>query len=180
MRDAEQKDGMPGAAAQRGTGERGQSLLEFALLLPLLMLLAVGIVDIGRAVYYTVVVNNAAKAGAEFGSQTSILASTTSQIIATAVCDANGGSPRFGCRTGILTASNVTVTTGCACDTGTGTSCNPMPPAGSCPGITQDCTGQIAECVQVQTTANFNTLFNWPGLPSSFTANGNTVMRVRK
>ena len=43
--------------------ERGQTLLEFALVLPFLMVLGVGVVDVGRAIYYTIAVNNAAAAG---------------------------------------------------------------------------------------------------------------------
>jgi Flp pilus assembly protein TadG len=178
VKDTQQHNNIPGAAATpRRTGDRGQSLLEFALMLPFMILLAVGIVEIGRAIYYTVAVNNGATAGAEFGSQDEITASNTTKMQLSAVCDANGGSPP-SCRSGILTTSNVTVTTGCACDTGTGTSCNPMPPANSCATIV--CSNQIAECVQVLTTATYDPLFHYPGLPTSYTANGKAVMRVRK
>jgi hypothetical protein len=44
--------------------ERGQSLVEFALILPILVLLLVGILDFGRAVYAFNTVNNAARQGA--------------------------------------------------------------------------------------------------------------------
>src|SRR5579862_7065820 len=160
------------------TGERGQSLLEFALMLPFLILLAVGVVEIGRSIYYTVAVNNGATAGAEYGSQTEITAADTMGITNTAVCDANGGSPP-SCQSGVLTSANVTVTNGCVCDNNdAGTSCNPMPASGSCVSIS--CSGQIAECVQVQTTATYSPLFNYPGLPRSYSASGKAVMRVRK
>src|SRR5260370_894536 len=100
-----------------------------------MMLIAVGVVDLGRVVYYTVAVNNAATAGAEFGSQTEITARDNLTITNSAVCDANGGSPPF-CRSGVLTSNNVTVQRGCVCDNDdAGTSCNPMPPAGSCTDI---------------------------------------------
>jgi len=46
---------------------RGQSLVEFALLLPILMLIVVVLVDLGRAVYYYSVVHNAAREGARYG-----------------------------------------------------------------------------------------------------------------
>lgn len=45
---------------------RAQSLIEFALLLPLLMFLVVGLFDIGRAVFYYSVLNTAAREGARF------------------------------------------------------------------------------------------------------------------
>ena len=43
--------------------ERGQALVEFALVLPILILLLVGIFDFGRAVYAFNTVNNAAREG---------------------------------------------------------------------------------------------------------------------
>jgi len=46
---------------------KGQSLVEMALLLPVLLLLAVVTFDLGRAVYYYSAVYNAAKEGARFG-----------------------------------------------------------------------------------------------------------------
>lgn len=44
--------------------ERGQALVEFALILPLFVLLLVGILDFGRAIYAYNTVNNAARQGA--------------------------------------------------------------------------------------------------------------------
>jgi hypothetical protein len=174
MRNAKRKHRLPDAQLRRG--EYGQTLLEFALLLPFMILLAVGVVELGRAVYYTVAVNNAATAGAEYGSQSEAAFGDNLGITNTARCDANGGSPP-SCQSGILTASNVTVTQGCRCDdSNLGISCNPMPAAGSCAGIS--CT-QTVKCLQVQTTATYTPLFNYPGLPSSYTANGKAVMRAR-
>jgi Flp pilus assembly protein TadG len=43
---------------------RGQSLVEFALVLPLLLLLLMGVFDFGRAIYAYNAVSNAAKEGA--------------------------------------------------------------------------------------------------------------------
>lgn len=170
------RPGMP----RRRNAEQGQSLLEFALMLPFLILLAVGVVELGRAVYYTVAINNAATAGVEYGAQTEITASDLTGMTKSAVCDANGGSPTTGCRSGILTTSNVTVWNGCTCDNNdAGISCNPMPAPGSCPANFA-CSGQIVECVEVQTTATYPSLFHYPLLPSSYTANGKAVMRVRK
>lgn len=47
---------------------RGQSVLELALLLPVLMLILVGAVDLGRIVQAQVVINNAARVGAQYAS----------------------------------------------------------------------------------------------------------------
>ena len=45
----------------------GQSLVEFALMLPILLLILVVLFDLGRAVYYYSVIHNAAREGARYG-----------------------------------------------------------------------------------------------------------------
>ena len=47
--------------------KRGQSLVEFALILPLLILIMVMIFDLGRAAFYYTVIYNAARDGARYG-----------------------------------------------------------------------------------------------------------------
>ena len=46
---------------------RGQSLVEFAIVLPLLMLIVFGVLDLGRAFFALVTITNAAREGARFG-----------------------------------------------------------------------------------------------------------------
>ena len=48
--------------------ERGQSLVETAVVLPILLLLVVAIVDFGRAFDAYIILTNAAREGARFGS----------------------------------------------------------------------------------------------------------------
>ena len=45
---------------------RGQTLIEFALVLPLLLLVVMGLFDIGRAVFYYAVLNSAVREGTRF------------------------------------------------------------------------------------------------------------------
>ena len=45
----------------------GQSLVEFALIVPLLLLIVFMLLDLGRAVYYYSVIYNAAREGARYG-----------------------------------------------------------------------------------------------------------------
>jgi len=47
--------------------EKGQSLAEIGLLLPVFLLAVMMVVDIGRAVYYYSVIYNAAREGARYG-----------------------------------------------------------------------------------------------------------------
>jgi hypothetical protein len=49
--------------------ERGQSLVEMALVLPLLLLLLAGIIDFGRAYNNYIIITNAAREGARFASR---------------------------------------------------------------------------------------------------------------
>lgn len=47
--------------------ERGQAMIEFAFIMPLLVLLLMGVFDLGRAVYALNVVSSAAREGARYG-----------------------------------------------------------------------------------------------------------------
>jgi Flp pilus assembly protein TadG len=52
----------------RHTAHRGQSMVEFALALPILIFLSVIIFDLGRAVYYSSAIHNAAREAVREGS----------------------------------------------------------------------------------------------------------------
>lgn len=49
------------------TLRKGQTLVEFALLLPALIFIAIIVVDMGRAIYYYSAIHNAAREGARYG-----------------------------------------------------------------------------------------------------------------
>ena len=53
---------------RRACDERGQSSVEIALVLPVLLLMLAGLVDFGRAFQAYIVVTNAAREGARYGS----------------------------------------------------------------------------------------------------------------
>jgi Flp pilus assembly protein TadG len=53
--------------AVRRSHERGQDLVEYALLLPIFLLLVMAIVDLGRATYYYSAIHNSAREGARYG-----------------------------------------------------------------------------------------------------------------
>jgi hypothetical protein len=48
--------------------DRGQNLVEFALIFPILFLVLMGILDMGRMTYYASALHNAAREGARYGS----------------------------------------------------------------------------------------------------------------
>lgn len=70
-----------------GKEERGQSLVEMAILLPLLLLLMIGLLDLGRAYYVIVALRDAADEGASYAS----IAPTDVSGVQARVADATGG-----------------------------------------------------------------------------------------
>lgn len=58
---------MPATKGHSQAGQRGQTLVEFALTVPILLLLCVGMLDIGWGVYYYNTLSNCAREGARFG-----------------------------------------------------------------------------------------------------------------
>ena len=68
--------------------KKGQSLVEFALVLPILLLLIFGLVEFGRLIFTYIAVNTAAREAARYGS---------------AVGEAGGGLRYYDC-TGIVNA----------------------------------------------------------------------------
>jgi Flp pilus assembly protein TadG len=59
--------------------KQGQSLVEFALVLPILLLILLGVVDLGRVYYAYVTLTNASREGARFGATYGWTTPTTTQ-----------------------------------------------------------------------------------------------------
>jgi hypothetical protein len=140
-----------------GRDDLGQALLELTLLLPFFLLLLIGTVEFGRLAYASIEVANAARAGVQYGAQNRATASDNLGMQQAAIYDA----PEVHGLTAVATHS-------CACSNGTASSC-----------IATDCSGaRMIEWVQVNTTALVDPLFHYPGLPKTFTLNGQAIMRV--
>lgn len=69
--------------------QAGQSLVEFALALPVLLLILLGLADFGRAFYYTTAISNAARAGAEYAAKNAG-SGATATTIGYKVCNETG------------------------------------------------------------------------------------------
>jgi Flp pilus assembly protein TadG len=140
----------------------GAALVELAFVTPILLVLVIGAVDFGRAYYVDLEVENAAHAGAEYGS----LNPTLTAGIATA---ARQSAPDL---------SNLTVmaqTWGCECSDGSSYSA-------SC-AITPTCTAyanrgsNVVHRVQITTSAVYTTLAPWPGIPSTINLSATATVR---
>ncbi|SNS93986.1 Flp pilus assembly protein TadG [Granulicella rosea] len=122
----------------------GASLIEVAIIMPVLLLLLVGAVDFGQAYYAAIEVSSAAEAGALYGVQQP---TDTAGMQAAAILDAPD----------VATIAAV-ATYGCQCSDGTGVSAN-------CSYAPTNCSSNIVNYVQVSTTATYTSILRFPGIP---------------
>lgn len=136
--------------------ERGSSLVELALVTPILLALMLGAVDVGRAYYLSMEVVGAAHAGAAYGV---VKPSDTTGIQAAAAADAPDvpgltvGTPSYGCE----------------CSDGSSYSANCT--------TTPSCVSNVVYRVNVTANATYKTWFPWPGIPSTFNLSSSASMR---
>jgi hypothetical protein len=150
---------MQKAASRRA--QRGQALVEVATFIPFLLFLTIGLIDVGKYTYYAIQVNNAARAGAAYGAQSTSAEAYTAGITAAVNTDASGLPSSAYSSSGHY----------CICANGVGGQqvCSPLPTcAGSHP----------LNYVYVNTSEQFNILFKMPWLPNTLTVTGSSVMRV--
>lgn len=143
------------------------ALVEFALVVPMLALLLVGIIEIGRFAYFSIAVANAARAGAQYGSYDTTRAVDTTGMQNAATAD------------GANNIANITATANdvCTCANTTTGAQSPSPPTHAQCG--QACaSGVNVTYVEVDTTGSFSPMFNYPLFPSSFSVSSKAIMRV--
>lgn len=174
-----------GKVHRRFLAESGQSLVELALLAPILVLLVIGVVEMGRYYYLSIVLENSAEAGALYGAQSLANSVDTTGIQTAADNDfQNNGQP-----VGNLTVTSVPpLSPVCGCDSGgslnpnppTSTYCSAVPPLGTNPSAGTCGAGQQwVVMVQVQAQATFTALTKFPGIPQSLTITRTVSMRVK-
>lgn len=142
--------------------EEGSALIELALILPLLLVLFMGAVDLGRAFYYSNTVVRAAEAGALYGSENPTdptgMIDASDEAMGTAFSNAPD-----------MSGVNSTAGYGCECNSGSGQSA----------GCTSTLSCSTNEVYYVTVTANatYKTLIPWPGIPSSYNMSSTVTMR---
>lgn len=166
--------------------DAGQALLEVALLTPMLLALLLGVIELGRYAYFGILVGNAARAGAAWGSQNSTVSTDGGGICkaaandfyqsATFTCTKNSATSYTASATGAPDL-NLTLSTSCGCE-----SAGDMPPAppntpGAC-SVTLEaaCTNQWVITMSVKASSQISPLINYPGLPSSLTITRTATM----
>jgi Flp pilus assembly protein TadG len=147
-------------AHRRYWAARGQSYVELAFALPVLAIVLVVAADFGRLFYTYVEVINAARAAAQYGSNSVVTAADSTGMIAAAKQDG-------------VNLANLTVTASqCTCGTATASV-----PACSSNYCTNDPQGNY---VVVNAQAPFSTITKYPGVPSSVTLKSQAVMQVQQ
>lgn len=147
--------------------QSGQSLVEVALMLPFLLLLLIGVIEMGRYAYIGILVGNAARAGAAYGTQSLVKSVDTAGINTAADNDFQNNGQNVG-------SLAVTSSVSCGCDSGgtiTTAACTGTG-AGTC------ATGQWAVTLTVTASGTFNSLFHYPGIAASISITRTSVMRV--
>jgi Flp pilus assembly protein TadG len=142
--------------------ESGTSMVEFALVAPMLIALLVGLIEIGRFAYFAILAANAARAGVQYGAQNLQTAADTTGITNAVVADGQN-LPNW------TAANGVVVHYLCSVNGGTPTNCvtganGPAP--------------NTVYYVSVQVTGSFKSLLSYPGLPRTLPVSGNAIMRV--
>jgi Flp pilus assembly protein TadG len=131
---------------------RGNSVVEMALVLPVMIGLLLGVMDFGRAFYSAMAVTHAATVGAQYGAQSvekSLDYAGMQSAAAAAATDISG--------------FNATATRTCKCWSASAGAETEMMTCGS------TCTSPsvLRVYVIVTGTGNFNTFVNYPGIPNS-------------
>ena len=143
-------------AGRKASGVSGVATVEMALMLPFLLLTVIGIIDVSRAAFVGMAVANAASAGALYGAQGPGYAVDTSAVLAAATADAQ------------VSGMTISSSTYCECSDGSTSTC-----------LADDCGGsRRMDYIQVDTSADWVPIFNYPGIPGTVTLNGRATVQI--
>jgi len=142
---------------RRSKTQSGSALIEFALAFTTVALLGIGAVTFGFAVRNSIVVADAAYAGASYGANSTYNSVNTATMQQVALSSGAG-----------VTNMTATATYWCTCSAG-----------GSAVSCSSACgSDQPSYYVQVATSATYPNFFPYGGLPASFTIKSICVMPV--
>ena len=145
-------------AVQRLAGDRrGVAGVEFALALPVLMLLLVGMFDYGTLAFQTMEITAAAHAGADYAMHNGWNASAIQTAVTSATSLSVTASPAPQLSNGCLSGNTVVFTTGSSCSSG----------------------GTPGSYVIVNAQTPFTPLVAWSGLTLPTTLSAQAVVRIQ-
>ena len=159
---------------KRRKRQRGNALIEAGLVGPVMFLMLSGVIDFGRAFYYT---DAAARAGAQYGIQSPANFNNLVGMQIAALKDANAS---------------------CTSSSGTSVACNPAQSgqqayigpykfSATASSYCKDLSGNTVACtssnargyVKVVASIPYNLIIPWPGLPNPLAIGGLAVMRTK-
>lgn len=129
---------------QRWGNEAGGAAVEFALILPILILMLAGIADLGKMVYVRSVLESAARAGAQASFADPSATATIEAAVQTAIT-----------ASGIDNVVTPSAAQACECSNGTAVDCT----TGTC------ATGAVRHYVTVTATTTYTPMINITNLP---------------
>jgi len=136
---------------------RGQAIAELSLIAPLLILLLIGLVEVGRFADLSIMVGNAARAGVQYGAQNLVTAADTTGMQNAATADAQN-----------VAGITATASSFCKCADGSASTCQPT-----------DCSANHRlTYVTVTTTGTFTSLVHFAKIQPSITIGSSATMRV--
>ncbi len=138
---------------------RGTASVEMALMVPLLVIVALGAVDLGKIFYDVVSVTGAARAGLSYGSLDEGKSQDYTKITEYATADAYNVANGISLEVGQV----------CKCNDGSEIDCE----TGSCSE------GASRLYSKVSASKTFETSLPYPGIPSSFEITRESYMRAR-
>jgi Flp pilus assembly protein TadG len=138
--------------------DRGASLVEFAIVAPVLIFLLIGTIEVSRYAYYSILAASAARAGVQYGAQ-----NTTTALDSTGITNAARADGQN------LAAWTITPNHLCSVSGAAPAQCAVS--SGSPPTNT-------IYYVKVQVTGTFKSLMNYPGIPNNVPVSGSAIMRV--
>jgi Flp pilus assembly protein TadG len=143
-----------------GSSVAGGAAVELAVMLPVLLLIAIGVSDLGRVFFTGITVANAARAGAQWGSMNPVNSANPAGMNLAATDDAADAAP--------ITVSSRSF---CRCDAGELDCLD----GGDC-GVAY---GAYRSYVEVTVSKTVDLIFSYPGLPTSVTLSRTATFRVQ-
>ena len=140
--------------------EAGSAAVELGVLAPILILLCLGLIEVGRYASFAVMTVNAARAGVQYGAQNLVTAIDHTGMQQAALND--------GQNIGGLSAQ---ASHFCQCSDGSASAC-----------LGTDCPAPLHRIVwvQVKTSGAYSSLLSFPGIPASIAVGGSAIMRSQQ
>ena len=150
--------------------ERGAALVELAAALLVLMIVLVGTIDFGRVMYTALAVTQAARAGAEFGAQSTANSNNPTGMI---------NAAQNAVQSDIGTVTIPTPTKTCRCVPNNPTTTGDLDTASVACTATCSSVQHLVAVVTVNASKQFSTISFYPGIPRTLTITRAMRARVR-